>query len=87
MVPPWLLRELQQKLAGGFTFGAADLALYTRAIMPSPEAVVDPAPTEVSLEWLKPPLIGIANGTTYADGPPYTQSGNLRVAVLVKYRP
>jgi hypothetical protein len=68
MVPAWLLQEVEDKLAGGCELSQNDLALYTRALLPSPEAVVDQPPEEASFKWIKRPQAGIAEGMIYMDG-------------------
>jgi hypothetical protein len=68
MVPAWLLQEVHGKLAGGCELSQPDLGLYTRALLASPEAVVDQPPEEASFRWIKRPQAGIAEGTIYMDG-------------------
>ena len=66
--PQWLIDECSRKLRPDGTLSPADLDLYTRAIMASPEPLVDPAPSEATFEWVKYPEGGVAEGTVYVDG-------------------
>jgi hypothetical protein len=68
MVPAWLLREVEGKLRGGVELEPADLALYTRALLPSPDAIVDTPPEDASFVWCKRPESGIVEGSVYLDG-------------------
>ena len=60
------LNEVQTKMrVGGMT--AADLSLYTRAIMPSPAPSVDRAPTESTFEWILQPVDLVVCDVAYTD--------------------
>ena len=48
------LDEVSSKLRCG-ALSAADIALYTRALMPSPAPTVDPAPADSTFVWIKEP--------------------------------
>ena len=77
MVPAWLLREVQGKLQGGVKLEPADLALYTRALLPSPQAIVDVPPEEATFVWCKRPEHGIIGGSVYLDGSQLFANWNL----------
>jgi hypothetical protein len=68
MVPDWLLREAKAAIRADGTMAPADLALFTRAIVASPEALVTPSSVQETFQWVKRPDDGIAPGKWYVDG-------------------
>ena len=68
MVPEWLLDEVKKAIRPDGSMAPDKLALYTRALMRSPEASVSPAPSEETFVWVKRPKDGMAEGKIYVDG-------------------
>jgi hypothetical protein len=68
MVPQWLRAAVRRALRPDGTMAPADLALYTRALVASPAASLNPVPAQETFEWVRPPLEGGASGTVYVDG-------------------
>ena len=70
LVPAWLLDEVQRALLSDGGMTPHDLLLHTRALTPSPRAMVPPPPTEESFEWVTPPEDGDVGvgGVFYVDG-------------------
>ena len=60
------LAEVTGKLQGG-PLAAADLALFTRALMPSPAARVDAAPLGSTFKWVKEPAGDAAPAVAFSD--------------------
>jgi hypothetical protein len=67
-VPMWLYTRVKQAIRPDGTMAAADLALYTRALVASPVALLDPLPNTESFEWVQQPSDGVVSGTVYVDG-------------------
>jgi hypothetical protein len=70
LVPEWLREEVRQALRADGTMAPEDLLLYTRALTPSPEASVAPAPQAETFEWVIRPTDGggATGGKFYVDG-------------------
>eukprot|EP00973_Karenia_brevis_P072226 10034333-Karenia_brevis.AAC.1 len=66
--PSWLLEEVRRKTRDDGTMCSADLALYTRALMPSLAPKVDSPPSEATFEWVKRPVESVAQVSGYIDG-------------------
>ena len=68
MASSWLLDEVSRKIGVDGSVSAGDFGLYTRALMPSPIAKVDPPPAEHTFEWVKVPESSDVQVTSYVDG-------------------
>jgi hypothetical protein len=68
LVPAWLLDEVRRAIRADGTMTSANLALYTRALVASPESLVTPTPDGETFEWVKQPADGRTSGTVYVDG-------------------
>ena len=55
MVPGWIRRAVRGALRADGTMAPGDLLLYTRGLVRSPEAVVDPAPAAETFQWVVRP--------------------------------
>jgi len=68
MVPSWLLARVQRAVRQDFTMSPADLAMYTRALVASPAASLEPPPAAETFEWVQRPADGLVTGKVYVDG-------------------
>ena len=68
MVPLWLRNDVRRAIGHNGSMAMDKLALYTRALISSPEPLVTAAPLEESFNWVKRPEGGLAEGTIYIDG-------------------
>ena len=68
MVPAWLYAEVKRAMRLDGTMAPADLALYTRALVASPAAFLEPPPSHETFEWVHRPADGCVTGRVYVDG-------------------
>lgn len=68
MVPSWLYSEVKRAIRPDSTMAPSDLALYTRALVASPAASLEPPPKDDTFEWVQRPADGIVSGKIYVDG-------------------
>ena len=64
LVPVELLTAVQQHLGTG----GLDTTAWTRALVPSPAALVPPPPAEATFEWVVQSTDGGVCGTVYTEG-------------------
>ena len=55
-MPSWLRAEVQRALRPDGTMEPKDLLLFTRALAPSPESMMLPAPEDETFTWVIPPV-------------------------------
>lgn len=68
MVPAWLYTQAKQAIRADGTMAPVDLALYTRALMVSPAATLEPQPPAETFEWVQRPVDDYVTGKVYVDG-------------------
>ena len=68
LVPPWLLRLARSKIKPDHTMAPEDLALFTRALMPSLRPGVSTQPADDTFHWIKKPIGDISSGIGFVDG-------------------
>ena len=72
LASPLLLQSFQS----AFAPGQAEMAVWTRGLMPAPHALVPPTQLFKTFQWVVRPADGNVTGTVYTDGslidgPPY----------------
>ena len=83
MVPGWLREEVERATGPDGTMAPGDLALYARALMPSPGFGIPDPQQDATFDWVVKPLDGYLQGVIYTDGSlPLARSATAAVGAM-----